>query len=81
MELVFSEKFDRNLREAPSSIQGAFWKQANFLLKDMRHPSLRAKKYIEEENVWQARVNKDWRFYFKIFEGKYYLLKIVKHPK
>jgi plasmid maintenance system killer protein len=31
------------------------------------HPSLHAKKYDEENDVWQARVNKDWRFYFTIY--------------
>ena len=25
------------------------------------HPSLRAKKYDESQDLWQARVTKDWR--------------------
>ena len=37
-----------------------------FLEQNLRHPSLRAKKYDESRGLWQARVSKDWRFYFLI---------------
>jgi len=42
---------------------------------------LRAKKYDESRGVWQARVNKDWRFYFVIQDDIYYLVDIIRHPK
>jgi hypothetical protein len=42
---------------------------------------LRAKKYEGAEDVWQARVNLDWRFYFRIIGDKYHLLDITAHPK
>jgi len=51
------------------------------LVQDIRHPSLRAKKYDEAQDIWQARVNQDWRFYFQIEGGTYILLDIMKHPK
>ncbi len=34
-----------NLIAAPLSVQNAFIKQIGYLSKDLRHPSLRAKKY------------------------------------
>lgn len=37
-------------------------------------PVLNAKKFDVEENLWQARVNQDWRFYFRI-EGAAYLIR------
>jgi hypothetical protein len=50
-----------------------------FLFDDIRHPSLRAKKYDAER--WQARVARDWRFYFRIEGDTYLLLDIMRHPK
>jgi plasmid maintenance system killer protein len=51
------------------------------LLQDLHHPSLHAKKYDEARDVWQARVNYTWRFYFRI-EGTAYLMEeITHHPK
>ena len=81
MDLVVTERFDRSLRRAPLQVQKAFWKQAGFLLASLSHPSLRAKKYEGVDDLWQARVNRDWRFYFKIIGDKYYLADIVAHPK
>jgi hypothetical protein len=47
----------------------------------LHHPSLRAKKYSEGEDKWQARVNKSWRFYFKIVGDTYLIEDITPHPK
>jgi len=52
-----------------------------FILANLRHPSLRAKKYDETRGIWQARVTRDWRFYFTIEGDAYYLLDIISHPK
>jgi hypothetical protein len=81
MQLVFSKRFDRSLREAPLAVQRAFWKQSELLLLNPRHPSLRAKKYEGVESVWQARVTRDWRFYFTIDGDGYKLIDITAHPK
>jgi bifunctional DNA-binding transcriptional regulator/antitoxin component of YhaV-PrlF toxin-antitoxin module len=43
--------------------------------------SLHAKKYDEATDVWQARVNRDWRFYFTIENDTYVIHKIISHPK
>jgi plasmid maintenance system killer protein len=81
MNLAFTARFDRSLREAAPMVQRAFWKQSRFLLNALRHPSLRAKKVDETRDIWQARVNRDWRFFFKILGNDYYLLDITPHPK
>lgn len=78
---MFTERFDRSLKNAPTAVQRAFWKQAGSLLRNQQHPSLRAKKYDEAHDVWQARVNREWRFYFQIIRHEYHLLDIVPHPK
>jgi len=36
---------------------------------------------IDGANKWQARVNRSWRFYFKIVDGAYLIGDITPHPK
>ena len=81
MKLLRTNHFVRNYSKAPKEIQRAFDKQLLLLLQNLRHPSLRAKKYDEATGVWQARVNRDWRFYFVIQDDAYTLTSIIPHPK
>src|SRR6202161_276536 len=76
MILRFSKHFLRNYSKAPKAVQEAFDKQSQFLLQDLHHPSLHAKKYDEARDLWQARVNYTWRFYFKIV-GNVYLMQEI----
>ena len=50
-------------------------------MNDLRHPSLHAKKYDEARDVWQGRINDDWRFYFVIENDTYILISMTPHPK
>jgi mRNA-degrading endonuclease RelE of RelBE toxin-antitoxin system len=81
MRLLRTKHFVRNYSKAPKAIQRAFDKQLLLLLEDLHHPSLRAKKYDEGNNLWQARVNRDWRFYFIIEDDTYIVTSIIPHPK
>lgn len=81
MKYEFTAKFTRSYHSLPSKIQLKFDKQLDYLLRNVRHPSLHAKKYNEEEGVWQARVDKSFRFFFKINDDVYTLLNIKNHPK
>jgi len=81
MKLSYSERFQKSFRRAPAAVQKAFAKQAGLLLENLQHPSLRAKKCDEANNIWQGRVNKDWRFYFSIEGDEYRLHDIMAHPK
>jgi mRNA interferase RelE/StbE len=69
------------LDQAPAAVRKAFFKQLTFLMADLRHPSLRAKKYSGVDNLWQARVNQEWRFYFRIIDDTYFITSIIPHPK
>jgi hypothetical protein len=81
MRLRWTCHFARAYAKAPQEIQAAFDKQSALLLQSLRHPSLRAKKYDEERDRWQARVTRDWRFYFLIQDDAYVLQDITRHPK
>lgn len=81
MRFEYSPHFARSYSKAPAVIQQAFDKQSALLLLDLRHPSLRAKKYGGAGNLWQARVTGSWRFYFTIEGDSYCLHEIKAHPK
>jgi mRNA-degrading endonuclease RelE of RelBE toxin-antitoxin system len=81
MRLEYTATALRALDGVPAPVRKAFYKQASFLLHDIHHPSLRAKKYGGVEGIWQARVNIDWRFYFRIIENRYVIEAIIPHPK
>lgn len=71
----------RALDDAPAHVHKAFFKQIKFLERDLRHSSLRAKKYSAAEDKWQARVTQDWRFYFRIVGDTFIVTDIMRHPK
>ena len=80
MKLRFHPRIAEQLADAPSAVRKAFDKQIGLLAENLRHPSLRAKKYDEVNDVWQARVTKGWRFYFQIEGDTYTLLSVGAHP-
>lgn len=79
MNLDYTPKFNKNFKQFPKSIREKFYKQASFLLSNIRHPSLRAKKFEESTGLWQARVDKSVRFYFLIEKDVYILIDIRFH--
>ncbi|OFW41656.1 MAG: hypothetical protein A3J28_17000 [Acidobacteria bacterium RIFCSPLOWO2_12_FULL_60_22] len=81
MKIVLSNRAIDALTNSPPSTQRAFEKQLRFLAHNLHHPSLRAKKYRETEELWQARVNRNWRFYFKIVGDAYIITDVIAHPK
>ena len=81
MNVRFTEPFLRRFKKLSEITKRKFEKQLNLLLKNFRHPSLHAKKYDETRDIWQARVNSFYRFYFKIQDNTYFIINIIKHPK
>lgn len=81
MKVVLSDRAIDSLKDASLNVQRAFEKQLRFLMTNLLHPSLHAKKYDDSRDQWQARVNKDWRFYFTITDDTYRIEKIIPHPK
>ncbi len=81
MRIWLTAKCERDFVTAPKEVQTAFDKQSRLLVQNFRHPSLRAKKYDEATDVWQARVTGNWRFYFTIEGDTYRLTSIEKHRK
>ncbi len=81
MRLLLTPALIRDYAAAPADAQKAFDKQSGLLLDNIHHPSLRAKKYDESKDIWQARVNRAWRFYFTIRDDTYIITRLIPHPK
>jgi mRNA interferase RelE/StbE len=81
MKVVLSDRAIEALKKAVPAVRRAFEKQLRLLENNLQHPSLRAKKYDESQDLWQARVNRNWRFYFMIRKDTYVVLDVIPHPK
>ncbi len=81
MTASFTLHFRKHYQKLSPERQAKFDKQLAFLLSNLRHPSLPAKEYDEANDIWQARVDDDYRFYFQIEDDTYILLSIIPHPK
>jgi len=79
MKYLRMPRFKSEFKKFSPEVRLAFQKQISYLLQDIRHPSLRAKKYDEGLDIWQARVTKNVRFYFRSQGGVYILLNIRRH--
>lgn len=79
MKVSHTSRFQKNALIFGKEIQNKLEKQIRFLLHDLQHPSLRAKKYDEAKGIWQARVDASVRFYFAISGDTYILHDIRKH--
>lgn len=81
MKIQFSSSVQKKYQDLDDKIKKQVKKQFDFLIKNPRHKSLNIKKYNQELEIWQGRINKSWRFYFHIIGDVYYIFKIVNHPK
>lgn len=81
MRILFSDRAIDSVAQAPAVVRRSFNKQMRFLAENLHHPSLRAKKYDESRDLWQGRVNRDWRFYFTISGDVYRIEDVMPHPK
>jgi len=59
MKVVLSDRAIEPLTDAPVAVRRAFTKQLRFLVQNLHHPSIRAKKYDESKDLWQGRVTRD----------------------
>ncbi len=81
MRIKLAETAIRQYQSLTSTQRKKADKQFEHLMRDIRHPSLHAKKYKGNDDLWQARIDKDWRFYFYIIAPDYIIVSVIKHPK
>jgi len=81
MEIEFNKRAAKQYNKLPKHIRSKADKQFLYLLSDFRHPSLNAKLYNGTSNLWQARIDKSYRFYFYIVDPHYVVVALINHPK
>ena len=81
MRIELSRRANKDYDRLSRQLQRQVDKQLDLLSENLRHPSLDAKKYGGTDNVWQGRVNRDYRFYFLITDDEYHIISIIPHPK
>jgi len=76
-----TDKFKRQYSDLPREIERKAEKAFRLLASDFRHPSLHTKRIKGKEHVWEARIDRRYRFKFQIDkENQIYLLReIGKH--
>lgn len=81
MDLEFTARARKDLDALDTNSKAQARKQLALLCSNIRHPSIQAKKYDERNDVWQGRVNRSYRCYFRIVGNRYRILTIIPHPK
>jgi mRNA interferase RelE/StbE len=77
MNIRFADNAEKDYGRLEQTVRTKVDKQLNFLAANLRHPSLKAKKYHEANDVWQARVDQNYRFYFQIRGDTYIIPRII----
>jgi len=53
MKVHYTQSALSALNTLPRPVRKALYRKVGFLLQDLRHPSLHAKKYDESKDLWQ----------------------------
>lgn len=61
-----TKRFKNAFRTLPVPIQEKAIKALRLLAENPRHPSLQVKKIQGTENIWEARVDRKYRFTFQL---------------
>lgn len=68
MNVIFSKKADEVYLKLPQTIRKKIRKQIKLLKQDIHYPSLRVKKLKGESDLFEARIDYQYRLIFS-FEG------------
>ncbi len=78
-KIIFTKTFENCFESLPKKIKVKVVKQLDMLFNDKNYPSLKIHKIKRTTNIWELRVDRNYRITFeKLPEG--YLLRVVgKH--
>lgn len=81
MNLNYTVGFLRCYEKLTLDIRNQIDKQLALLASDPHHPSLRTHKRRGEDDVWQARITRSYRLYFKMEGDIITLVSVGPHDK
>jgi mRNA-degrading endonuclease RelE of RelBE toxin-antitoxin system len=77
LRLTLTERFRKSALELDPETREKLRKQIGLLAADPRHPSLRVRKIKGTGSVFEARVDRSFRFTFEYGEGHEIILRVV----
>ena len=80
MILKFAKSTEKDYKKLSLNIQKKADKQFELLLTNYHHPSLRSRK-MGKGNIFEARVDRHYRFTFQIEEDEINILTIGPHDE
>lgn len=81
MKIKAYESFYKKYKSLPLHIQIKADKQISIISKNFYYPSLHTKKIKGSKNIWEVRVNLQYRMTFEIIEDTIYLRVIGNHDE
>lgn len=81
MKIAVTASFRQDYDNLPIQTRKKVDRQTNFLADNLRHPSLRAKHIKGQNDIWEARVDRFYRFTFKIIADTIFLRRVGTHDK
>ena len=62
----YTDQFEKLSKKLPEAIKKKLKRQLLLLAQNTRHPSLRARKMVNRKNVWEARIDRQYRLTFRM---------------
>jgi mRNA interferase RelE/StbE len=86
MKVIVTEPFKRDFKKLPERLKRRTETALRLLLSNPHHPSLRLKKVKGEvikgvDNIFEARITRDYRLFFLIDADAYVLLCCGRHEE
>lgn len=81
MKVRRTKTFDKAFLKLPEHLQAKAEKAIRLLLQDFHHPSLHTKKMSGQKDIWEARVDYQYRFTFTLDEDTVVLRVVGNHDE
>ena len=78
-KVYYTTRFKKLYKKLPHSRKKKLNRQLELLAQDMGHPSLGAKKMVNQSDVWEARVDIHYRFTFNTVGDRIILRAVGTH--
>jgi hypothetical protein len=76
-----SNRFKKSFKKLPMEIKKMFFIKLDIFEENMHHPSLRVKKMLNHDCVYEASINMKYRFTFEFITGGILLRNIGAHDE
>ena len=79
MTIELTDRYRKDFGRLPTNIQKKTAQQMKRLSLDLRHPGVKARKMVGQDDMWEGRVDGSYRFTFKIIENTLLFRRVGTH--